>query len=218
MESILKIKSYDQIASIAKQSFPSDPEAVLLAYNLDPSSSTQDLHKSLLQFMTDAKFGLPVFLAHRNLSSSHSTPEQHPSRVQAYRIKFTNPFPGPLRFVSHHCVDMIYQFDGFHDELVGTGEGSNVELVEAMQRHWVEFIWDGCQGGTAEFGVQEDEITVYGRDRKVVVRKLGEDAECVERGRRFKVLEKDMEGMRKMWGAICGTVPLDVEEKEEMRL
>lgn len=96
---------------------------------------------------------------------------------------------------------MIYIFDAFHEHLAKT-DGINQELVEAMQRHWIDFIWDGCKDESSRCGVQDDEVMVYGRDRKPVVRSVKEDKECVEKERRFELLAKDLAGMRRVWGVL----------------
>jgi carboxylesterase type B len=213
INSIQQIKSYDDVQSIFEEAYASKPTAttILQTYNLTPASSLQDLHLNLIQFMTDAVFGHPTHNAQRSLNSSHNLPDEHPSKVQSYRIEYTNPFPGPLQKLAHHCVDMLYIFDNFHEHLAKI-EATNQELVEAMQRHWIDFIWDGCKDETSRCGVKEDEVTVYGRDKKAVVRSVKKDAECVERERRFELLAKDPKGLRRAREILGGLAPKPEEK------
>jgi hypothetical protein len=73
-------------------------------------------------------FGLPLFKA-RNVFTSTQTENNtnnssadptyyHPTIVKSYKVKFGNPFPGPSHNVSHHCVELVYLFDAFHDDLI----------------------------------------------------------------------------------------------------
>lgn len=64
-------------------------------------------------------FGLPLFKARKFFASTqHADEFFHPTTVQSYKVKFGNPWPGPSKDVSHHCVEIIYLFDAFHDDLV----------------------------------------------------------------------------------------------------
>lgn len=208
-EYISKIQSYSEIQSIVEQAYASQstPNAVLQAYHLAPETPLPDLHLALIQFMTDTKFGLPVHNARCSLASSSNDEEGHPTAVQSYRIQYTNPFSGPLSTLAHHCVDLLYIFDAFHEHLAQVGDKTNQVLVEAMQKHWIDFIWDGCRSRTSECGVKEDEITVYGKDRIAVVKSLKMDEECLERERRFELLGRDLAGMRRLWGILGGMIP-----------
>lgn len=159
-----------------------------------------------MQFTTDAKFGLPVHKAQKSLASSNIVPEQHPSKVQSYRIQYTNPFSGPLQTLAHHCVDLLYIFDAFYQDLAKS-KPSNQDLVEAMQRHWIDFIWDGCKPETSKCGVKEDEITVYRKDRTAIAKNMHKDPEYLEREKRLELLAQDPARMKTLWGTICGMIP-----------
>ena len=207
LDSISKVQSYDEIRSVIERAYTSKPmvDAVLKAYHITTERQTEELHQYLLQFMTDAKFGLPVHSAIRSLAS-HNRAAENATRVQAYRIKYTNPFSGILSILAHHCVDLLYIFDAFYEDLA-KADPSNQALVEAMQQHWIDFIWDGCQPETSTYGVREDKITVYGRDRTRTVRKLNEDPECIERAKRLELLAQDPAGVRTLWGMLSGVIP-----------
>ncbi len=207
-DAISKVQSYSEIRAIVKNVYASSSttDAILEAYRLTPESSVPDLHHGLLQFMTDAKFGLPVHNARCSLASSNNAPEEHSSSVQAYRIRYTNPFSGPLQTLAHHCVDLLYIFDAFFEDLA-KADSTHQALVEAMQQHWIDFIWDGCKPETSKCGVKEDEITVYGKDRIASVKRLREDPECLEREKRVELLAKDPASMKGLWGVLCGVIP-----------
>jgi carboxylesterase type B len=130
-------------------------DAILHAYKFTPNSETQALYRGLIQFLSDAIFGLPVHEARRSLTSSNNTPKEHPTTVQSYRVEYTNPFPGLLQSLAHHCIDLLYIFDAFHVDLAKTNEQSNQDLVVAMQTHWIDFIWDGCKPETSKWGVRK---------------------------------------------------------------
>lgn len=209
VESLSQFQSFDDIKSVIKQAYASQStgEAILQAYHFTPQTEIQALHLSLVELMTDVKFGLPVQDARISLSSLNNAPESHPSTIQSYRIQYTNPFPGPLQAFSHHCIEMLYIFDAFHEYLAKVNEQSNRDLVLAMQTHWIDFIWDGCRGETSMCGSKEDEVTVYGRNRKAVVRKTREDPEWLQRERRFELLARDPEGTRRLWEMLSGLIP-----------
>ena len=209
LDSASQFQSFDEIKPIIKHAYGSESaaEAILQAYHLTPKTDIQALHLGLIELTTDIKFGLPVHAARPSLSSSDNTPEQHPSIIQSYRIQYTSPFPGPLQAMAHHCIDMLYIFDAFHEHLAKTSERSNQDLVLAMQTHWIDFIWDGCKPETSGCGIKEDEMTVYGRDRRAVVRNMREDPECLEREGRFELLARDPEGTRRLWEMLVGLIP-----------
>ncbi len=208
LDSISKVQSYDEIRSITEHTHSSNSmvDAILKAYCLRPEGSKDELHQGLLQFMTDVKFGLPIHNAIRSLAADNRVAGEKATIVQAYRIKYTNPFPGTLSTLAHHCVDLLYIFDAFNEDLA-KADPSNQALVEAMQQHWIDFVWDGCEKETSRYGVTEDEITVYEKDKSRIVRKLNEDPECIEREKRLELLAQDPTGMWKLWERLSGAVP-----------
>ena len=208
LDSISKVQSYEELRSITEHAYTSKSmaDAILKAYRLMPEGSKEELHQGLLQFMTDVKFGLPIRSATRSLASDSHAAGENTTTVQAYRIRYTNPFSGILSTLAHHCVELLYIFDAFYEDLA-KADPSHQALVEAMQQHWIDFIWDGCETETSEYGVTEDEITVYEKDKTRVVRKLNEDPECIEREKRLELLAKDSIGMRKLWEMLSGAIP-----------
>jgi hypothetical protein len=131
-------------------------DEVLQAYGLMPGIPLHDLHHCLLQFANDVTFGYPIYRAKKFLATyqpktggydgrvgdrvlDHAFAQSiHHTTVRSYRVEFGNPFPGPNHNVAHHCVDMIYLFDAFHDALLSvdrscqSSEPPQNEHVEAL--------------------------------------------------------------------------------------
>jgi carboxylesterase type B len=162
------------------------------------------LHQAIAQFASDTMFGLAASRAAASLRLS--TPDSQNMLVKEYSVQYGNPFPGQSFGIAHHCVDLIYLFDAFHDFLAeadkkearkekGTYEANrdNAELADEMQRDWIEFITKGkIKRGNDEM------IKVYGHDR--VVREESLDAETwVRQIRRFEALGRDLEGARSVF-------------------
>lgn len=208
LDSISKVQSYEELRSITEHAYTSKSmvDAILEAYRLTPKGHKDELHQGLLQFMTDVKFGLPIRSAIRSLASDNRAAGENATTVQAYRIRYNNPFAGILSTLAHHCVELLYIFDAFYEDLA-KADPSHRALVEAMQQHWVDFIWDGCETEISEYGVSEDEITVYEKDRTRIVKKLNENPECIEREKRLELLAKDPVGMRNLWEMLSGVIP-----------
>jgi hypothetical protein len=90
---------------------------VLVAYRLVPDVPLPVLHARLSRFLTDVLFCYPTHQARNFFASFRQSKGTLHSSVQSYRVKFGNPFPGRFKGVAHHCVELIYLFDAFHDEL-----------------------------------------------------------------------------------------------------
>jgi hypothetical protein len=138
-------------------------------------------------------------------ASHHETP------VGEYKVKFGNPFPGPSFKIAHHCVELIYTFDAFHDFLIEADKAeaqgstppssfvppleppkefygarrSNVELRDEIQRDWIEFVVRD------EVREQSDGIKVYGNDRVSKLDSLTKDDEWIVYKKRLEVLGRE---------------------------
>ena len=152
---------------------------------MTPEASLEILHQGLVEFITHATFGYSIRSAHRELvSDCHRAAEggadkgsstqtlRHPTLAQRYRVKFGNPFPGPYHNDAHHCVDLIYQFDAFHDDLIaqdrkeaesGYDGVSNLTLRRDIQDYWINFIV-GDVGN-----IDEQSALVYQENRLVTM-------------------------------------------------
>ncbi|KAF8853850.1 alpha/beta-hydrolase [Acephala macrosclerotiorum] len=120
-ERINKLTSLEQAQFIFEQAFPTPSAAgdILTAYGITAETPVPTIRDRLFRFVGDVMFGLPLFKARRFFTSTkHSDEFFHPTTVQSYKVKFGNPWPGPSKDISHHCVEIIYLFDAFHDDLV----------------------------------------------------------------------------------------------------
>jgi hypothetical protein len=97
------------------------------------------LHERLTRYLTDVMIGWPLYQARKFFASYRQQRRAeaelvgtHDGRIhtwsdlgiQAYRIKFGNPFPGPNKGLAHHCVELVYQFDTFREHLQATDEST----------------------------------------------------------------------------------------------
>ena len=130
---------FEDVERIIRAAYPSSSAAndVLHAYGVTRNILLTDLREIVVRIVGDVMFGSAISRAcevfssspkscHDNLTASRSTKQCRPTRVHRYKIKFGNPFLGLSQNVSHHCVDLIFLFDVFHDDLV------KIDHVESM--------------------------------------------------------------------------------------
>lgn len=191
--------------AIFQESYSSEFEAdkILHAYGMKKGISEQVLQNGLISFVTDVAFGYSIQIAHQELSmdsqqsgtlklNGTSRSIKHPTTAQLYRVKFGNPFPGPNHAVAHHCVDLIYIFDAFHDCLDAQDQKnedcgasvSNSALREEMQSTWVSFIFGDGEEINAESAL------VYGTDGFGQVESIPSNPEWVARREKFGLIEQ----------------------------
>lgn len=119
-------RNWDQIQSIFAQTYadPSARSEIMRVYGLTESSSEEDLAQGLYTFLNDSMFEGSVDLARTSFRNRRRV-AGHPEvkSVHSYFVEFGNPFPGPSQGMSHHCVDLIYLFEAFHDALALADEG-----------------------------------------------------------------------------------------------
>jgi carboxylesterase type B len=175
--------------------------AVLRVYGIEPGVSLSALHRSLISFITDVTFGYSIYSAYQSLSiQGHGSDPQEingalfstkrATTAELYKIKFGNPFPGPSYEVAHHCVDLIYIFDAFHDDLEAQDEQNlvnsagitNSALRRDMQSTWVDFIAGDVKD------VRKNMALVYGKDRIARMESLCDDPEWMEQRRKFDLI------------------------------
>ena len=114
--------------------------SILQAYRIELTDSIESIRAKISLLLTDIEFGLPVYLAQQEIIDSGGF-------TFPYRIQFGNAWPGNNRGVAHHCVELIYLFDCFHRDMktadraaLEAGERGHLELVDAVQRFWLDFI------------------------------------------------------------------------------
>lgn len=195
-------------------------ETLMLKYGLTAEVSPARLTAGIIRFLTDAAFGYPVACARKSFTDrrhakkyntevvgdkSASDPQIHQTiSVQNYRIKFGNPFPGPDMGVAHHCVELIYLFDAFHDHIALVDAERNVKenmgllvseaaLVSKVQGKWISFVvQDQNTDGN------ETDITTYKRDKTVSVENLETGAERILQEERFALLAAEWKSVLKV--------------------
>lgn len=169
-------------------------------YPLDGALPIVSLRRQITQFLSDFAFGRPVHLAleeMRNNSSSHPT-----ISVRPFRVKYRNPFQGHEQAVSHHCVELIYVFDAFHEALrevdAKAGSSKHAELVCAVQKHWTEFIT-----GSDKLGIANDNTIVWDSNGKTTV-KTSEHPDIISRLQRFRTLDNMGAQASALFNALTG--------------
>lgn len=183
-------------------------------YRLEPNLPVACLHEQIFRFLSDIQFGYPVQQAREDLmtweTSAKSLPQHtsasavHPIQIHSYRVEVGNPFPGPNHGVAHHCVDLIYIYDAFHDALravdvaLPTDGTSNADLVNRIQTDWVTFI------AATSIGEAKDLATVYGSDRNAKVVNMSSDKDWLNRKRRFDFISQYRNAARQAAKIITG--------------
>lgn len=180
-------------------------------YDLAPNIPLSDLRANLVQLLTDIVFGQPVYQAYSELTSNATvgTKNAFPTKTQLFRIGYGNPWPGPTFRLAHHCVDIIYIYDAFHDTLratdkeeeLGANRVTNAELVKAMQELWINFIAGGGKEGR---GVNEDEILVFEKDRVGRTKNINEDKVFLARKKRLDFVGLHIGELRNILNVIRG--------------
>ena len=113
------IDSFEEARAIFENEYPSSRASneILETYRLAPGVPPPILRDRLTRFLTDVLFSYPAHCARSAFSSSRQERGIPRPSVQSYRVKFGNPFSGRNKGVAHHCVELIYLFDSFHDDL-----------------------------------------------------------------------------------------------------
>ncbi|KAH7129195.1 para-nitrobenzyl esterase [Dactylonectria macrodidyma] len=116
---------WDIIKPIFAQTY-TDPvlrSKILDAYFSGLSSEDDVLH-GLHTFLNESTFELSVARARTSFRSRRRV-EAHPEAktVHSFHVEFGNPFPGPGQGISHHCTELIYLFEAFHDALALADQG-----------------------------------------------------------------------------------------------
>ncbi|KAH7139897.1 para-nitrobenzyl esterase [Dactylonectria estremocensis] len=97
---------------------------ILHAYGFNDSSSENDTLQSLHRFLNESTFELSVSLARTSLRNRRRVEGRPEGKtVHSFHVEFGNPFPGPGQGISHHCVELIYLFEAFHDALALADQG-----------------------------------------------------------------------------------------------
>ncbi|KAL5355559.1 Alpha/Beta hydrolase protein [Aspergillus floccosus] len=114
-----------RLQKIFGQSYPTVEAGarVLEAYGLVDGADQPSMQEGLEQFRSDAVFHLSIHRTRVALSAQRRREYGDATSIQPYHIEFGNPFPGTKQGYAHHGVELIYQFDAFHDALVDADKG-----------------------------------------------------------------------------------------------
>ncbi|KAH6995320.1 Alpha/Beta hydrolase protein [Ilyonectria destructans] len=204
---------------------------VLEAYDIVKGSEHNTLREGLERLHSDVVFDLGIYRARVMLNAQRRAEYGDATSIQPYHIEFGNPFPGPKRGRAHHCVDLIYFFDAFHNILADVDKGifkpyperceepsAGQETESAKQKmaahsetavvshlDLVHKFQDHCIGfivGKLVPKVAEGEILVWGKDGSTRVERLADTQKWVERIVRLKLLEKDIPSILKVVRAL----------------
>ncbi|EEA26286.1 hypothetical protein TMatcc_005453 [Talaromyces marneffei ATCC 18224] len=214
---VMQIKSFDDlkarltVGSLLDEAFW---EEFCSIYKLEASMPVASLHEQVFRFLSDIQFGYPVQQARDDLTTwepfAKEFPEQnsashvHPIQVHSYRVEFGNPFPGPNHGVAHHCVDLIYICDAFHDALRAMDQASrtdvisNAELVNRIQTDWITFI------AAPSISEAKSLASVYSFDRKTKVVNMSSDKDWLHRKRRFNLISEYIVAARQAARIVTG--------------
>lgn len=183
---VSRLRTFEEISTLLHANLSESAIANFhLAYPMDDTLSLASLDQQVTQFLSDYAFGHPVYSARSELETRSSL--HHPTSVQAFRVLYRNPFQEPGQAVSHHCVELIYVFDAFHEALQQADakacSSEHVDLVRATQKHWIEFI--ARPEGQV---IANDQVVLWSLDGQTIVKNL-EDPDMILRAQRFKILE-----------------------------
>jgi hypothetical protein len=183
-------------------------------YSLKATMPVASLHEQIFHFLSDIQFGYPVQQARedlmawetsaKNLPEQKSTSDVRPIQVHSYRAEFGNPFPGPNHGIAHHCVDLIYLYDAFHDALRAIDVASptngirNAEFVNRIQTDWITFI------AAPSINETKGLATIYSYDCKAKVVNMSSDKDWLDRKRRFDLINQYTVSARQVAKIVTG--------------
>ncbi|KAK4949969.1 hypothetical protein LTR10_011811 [Elasticomyces elasticus] len=167
-----------------------DPEVSRMLrslYNLGDGATPAEIQQEVMKFIGDVEFGVPVQKAKEALSRI--------ATVCSYRVSFGNPWSGPFSGMAQHCVELLYLFDCFHDDLRRVDEdSSHAALVDRLQSDWIDFISSNDELDRSE--------VVYGKDRVKRRVQPQDDVACTERLLRLNAVKAHWQEARNVVNAI----------------
>lgn len=221
----------------------STAERAMELYGLTPDVSLDIIRDRLCRFFQEIHFSYPLSMAYKVISQNQNTkdakapartpPIFHDTTAERYKINFGNPFPAPIHGISHHCVDLIYIFNAFHDHLLQADKSSkaspgseyqsdeglvpkfkepspvypdNVSRANDDLRKEIQEKWINfiVDDHTKSDG-GDNKVLLYGRDR--VSRKVvaDEDSSYMEQLKRFEFVGEHISEMQAVFKAITGS-------------
>lgn len=179
IENINLIRGYQHLVTMLSD--VPDHMKILQVYDIEPDLSTDNLHHGLYQLLTEVLFTIPAQHGFRDLAKRGS---RRSVCMRNYIFETGNPFAGPFHQRANHCVDLIYLFDCFHEDLrrVDREEAecmktigveydnrptrTNAEMVDDLQMKFIHFVCCDPPHVYPELGVKIVETILYDQDRR----------------------------------------------------
>lgn len=234
---------YTKFHSLLTSSYPSKAaaEEVLQAYNILPTSSDEELLEAFSQFISDSTMmhkvyrGYEFFKAHRG--NQALLRGQDPTRVglQYTHFEIGNPFPGPLRGIAHHGVELIYALGNFDHALemadqgilqgyadpdqayveVNVDEPSMDAEASNYRKSNIDLSYE-MQDRWIRFVVEDcqetdqhanaDDITTFCSDRSVRAESWSSGEKWIVKRKKLEILDKDLDSMTTATQRLVGSV------------
>lgn len=158
-----------------------DRARILQVYEIKPDISTGDLHHGLYRLLTEVLFTIPAQHGFRDFAKRDARRSVY---LRNYIFETGNPFTGPFYKRANHCVDLIYAFDCFHDDLrrvdqeeadcVNTrgvdgnqrSARTNAEMVDDLQMRFIDFVYYDPPQEDPKLGVKNVETILYDQGRR----------------------------------------------------
>ena len=141
------------------------PDSLLQNYGLSKSQVTEvssigEIMQSLVALKTDGLFAASTARFAREFSKTGT-------KVYSYHFDRGNQFPGVLKGVAHHAIDLEYVFGNF---IEGFTEKKDSDLSKALMRFWIGFAhgkepWADYTSGKALHVTADAEVTVVPREQ-----------------------------------------------------
>lgn len=234
---------YTQFHSLLTSSYPSEAtaEEVLQAYGIMPTSSDEELFEAFSQFISDSTMMHKVYRGYEFFKSHRGTQAllrgQDPKRVgvQYEHFEIGNPFPGPLRGIAHHGIELVYAFGNFHDALEKADQGilqgyvdpdqayveanvdepsMNTEATEYRKSN-IDLSYE-VQDRWIQFVVEDcqetdqranaDDITTFCSDRSVRVDTWSSSEKWIAKRKKLEILDKDLDSITTATQRLVGSV------------
>ena len=235
--------NYTKFHSLLTSCYPSGAtaEEVLQAYGVLPTSSDEELFEAFSQFISDSTMMHKVyrayefFKAHRGKQALRRGQDPKRVGVQYDHFEIGNPFPGPLRGIAHHGIELVYGFGNFHDALEKADQGILQGYADPDQAHVEAHVNEPSMNAEAceyrksnidlsyevqdrwiQFVVEDcqetdqranaDDIMTFCADRSVRVESWSSGEKWMAKRKKLEVLDKDLDCITTATQRLVGSV------------
>lgn len=217
IENIDLIRSYQHLLTLLSN-IP-DHTKILHAYDIRSGMTTDDLQHELYRLLTEVLFTIPAQHSFRGSSERHA---RRSVCLRNYVFETGNPFAGPFHNRANHCVDLIYLFDCFHDDLRrvdyeeveymnnmsvrGNNRPSrtNAEMVDDLQTRFIDFVYCDAPEVDPELDMKNVETVLYGQDRRSRTIDTTVDSGLAEDQLRYKTVRQAWATAQAIASAVTG--------------